>query len=567
MSRLRLEMFCPPEATQNRKLFQLISPAQENALGEDAPDRIYHTATLVALPTNIEVESLLRQLKNKHQISYEPPKAIVFTSLSSTEDGTVVQTHIIEEPDTALAGSLISLLQTSPASSVSVSRTPLPLNHSKALDSTNGYLCLGMYEDVLSGALTRAEVPRATDSDALAELLQEEYLPKETPCYVLYFSLESQQRPARSEPAVGGSSPSSTLFVPQPQPATGSLLAPPLPICTFLHEGIQNHTSMTTPQISVNHIVDWVEGPTGSATWRNWRNKWGLAQDVFALLSNANTSVAGLSVEDHADWVQLYAFIGSPPCLVTPIPTEYELLAKLTTDKYIAHLHTIRERYRPADAVENLTLLARSMLWDPMPALRHDTVYMSREGRKGRKKGWGMKNIAAPPKETKRFAPGGDLRTREGKQARMRTHLHLECVLGTPTVLRRVWRTSSVGGLARVTMGGYTAEGGGQDRMDRRKDKKAPTIRRQIIWRRDTFKVIQKTVAASAPVPKFGTRTHSPGPSSNCTFLLCNTTHTPGSAHSVIIQSPAPHRNRTHAKCPLVARQIDREVALGGKHL
>jgi hypothetical protein len=105
-------------------------------------------------------------------------------------------------------------------------------------------------------------------------------------------------------------------------------------------------------QISVNHIVDWVEGPTGSATWRNWRNKWGLAQDVFALLSNANTSVAGLSIEDHADCVQLYALIGSPPCLVTPIPTEYELLAKLTTDKYIAHLNTIRARYRPADAVE-----------------------------------------------------------------------------------------------------------------------------------------------------------------------------------------------------------------------
>ncbi|KAJ7714588.1 hypothetical protein B0H16DRAFT_1742504 [Mycena metata] len=166
----------------------------------EAPPPEHQTLYVTAVPSNDDFKKLLHELEDDHHLPYKWPQALVYIAFASVKNGTTTKACLVDEPDRALASSLINTLLSEtrgfrettaqwPATNISVatSRTPLPLDADEALDSKHGFHQIGTYHQILAKEAPEHEIPPALDSPVLDALLKEEAVAKGTVCYVLYF--------------------------------------------------------------------------------------------------------------------------------------------------------------------------------------------------------------------------------------------------------------------------------------------------------------------------------------------------------------------------------------------
>ncbi|KAJ7163755.1 hypothetical protein C8R46DRAFT_1221531 [Mycena filopes] len=371
-------------------------------------DEISMEMTLVPVFDNEEFLQLIQGLENDHGIVYQPPKAIICLGLHSADDGPKTIAVVIEEPDRVLVANLIDAVKTKSHRfhrqlsrwtgrqiGVSTSRTPLELGSPRATDPDRGYRRLGWYHEILAAGAVDVEVPPAIPGDEVSALLVSHDMPVNTPCYVLYmFATPLGVAPLIAEPSSGSVTSTSALNVgPHPIPAATTITVPSssstllhrrFPEIFRVHQQLQatqfgktyknfHHTryvyeicealNMHWPsrgnpvayiesgvQISVEYIVDWLQGSYSSSSFRNWRAHWVLAQDVLNLLTQANAA-GQLTAEEKQDWTRLYALVGAPPCVDTPVPVQYQKLSALTTTKYVTFLTQLQTKYSTQEII------------------------------------------------------------------------------------------------------------------------------------------------------------------------------------------------------------------------
>ncbi|KAJ7820400.1 hypothetical protein B0H14DRAFT_3472355 [Mycena olivaceomarginata] len=268
------------------------------------------------------------------------------------------------------------------ASALQPREPPLPLDAPGAVDSQNGYYELGTAVDITSHGSADREIAPANNSTPLSELLKQQGLPPGTACYVLYCFHRDAMTPASlplslilktSEiPANGGSSSGASISSPStgghatPSPAEtfllsrfGDIYATQVALqgsqfgATYKNFRFTRHVFCICDALGMKarrrgrpepyveqgvtvtweDVVDWLPGAIHSASFRNWRGRWALAQEVVGLLAAAYGKGA-LTPAGVQDWQQLHSLVSVEPCTASPVPSRHILLAALSIDKY-----------------------------------------------------------------------------------------------------------------------------------------------------------------------------------------------------------------------------------------
>ncbi|KAJ7763757.1 hypothetical protein B0H16DRAFT_1718408 [Mycena metata] len=380
----------------------------------EAPPPEHQTLYVTAVPSNDDFKKLLHELEDDHHLPYEWPQALVYIAFASVKNGTTTKACLVDEPDRALASSLINTLLSEtrgfrettaqwPATNISVatSRTPLPLDADEALDSKHGFHQIGTYHQILAKEAPEHEIPPALDSPVLDALLKEEAVAKGTVCYVLYFFCHDQQPQSHLPLAVQHqlNRPAKTIQRGHLSTSVGHSAPTVVPgaVKTFLQgrfsstfsaqEALQHsqfgstyknfhltravfevcdELNMSWPQrgypapyiehdlcVTWENIVDWLPGAVKRESFRNWRGNWFTAQEVYALLTRKHRAdeTSLTSPQMHA-WQDLHHLTQVEPYTEKIVPTDYVLLSQLTTDKFMKKLKRLRGELVPASLHE-----------------------------------------------------------------------------------------------------------------------------------------------------------------------------------------------------------------------
>ncbi|KAJ6448470.1 hypothetical protein C8R45DRAFT_1115239 [Mycena sanguinolenta] len=361
--------------------------------------------TVCPVPNNTEFENVLKDLEQIHGITWQRNRALIFAGLASGRNGGATVLCVVDAPDPALASTLVQLLDRSAEIhqsgtgwgkwvperiSIATSRTPLPLDAPGAVDSQNGYYELGTAMDIMSHGSADREIAPANNSTPLSELLKQQGLPPGTVCYVLYcfhrdamapaslplsLMLETSETPAHEGSSSGASiSNPSTSGHATPSPAEtfllsrfGDIYATQLALqgsqfgATYKNFHFTRHVFCICDALGMKarrrgrpepyveqgvtvtweDVVDWLPGAIHSASFRNWRGRWALAQEVLGLLAAAYGK-GTLTPAGMQDWQQLHSLVSVEPCTASPVPSSHILLAALSTDKYTAKLRRLK---------------------------------------------------------------------------------------------------------------------------------------------------------------------------------------------------------------------------------